>query len=319
MDEDESRGTTTLALKGIRLNRNLLQAAFFGNHFYGICAVGLAIEAGLQQRIGIADPLFYLFIYLVTVFFYTLAYMNSTEVADANPRTRWYVAHKRRIKTRQLVFLFLIASLFVYFLVHRLPLLSHVTSLLVVNIGMYPLAAGLYYGIEFSYFGTLNLRKIGWLKPFIIGFAWAGLVTIYPLIYESLIEGNAFVLSELTIRLFVKNLMFIALLSIMFDIKDYSVDHNQNVKTLVVKLGLRRTIFYLLIPLCVLGLAFFVQYGIANDFSTMKLALNILPFLLLLVVAYGMQHRRTIFFYLVVIDGLMLVKAVCGSVAMIFF
>jgi hypothetical protein len=36
-------------------------------------------------------------------------------------------------------------------------------------------------------------------------------------------------------------------------------------------------------------------------------------------VAYSLSRRRPIIYYLVIIDGLMLVKAICGSVAMIWF
>jgi hypothetical protein len=35
----------------------------------------------------------------------------------------------------------------------------------------------------------------------------------------------------------------------MFDIKDYAADHNHQLKTFVVRYGLRKTIFYILIPL----------------------------------------------------------------------
>jgi hypothetical protein len=51
----------------------------------------------------------------------------------------------------------------------------------------------------------------------------------------------------------------------------------------------------------------------------MKITLNVLPFLLLIAVAYSLQQRKSILYYLIIIDGLMLAKAVCGSIAMTYF
>ena len=105
----------------------------------------------------------------------------------------------------------------------------------------------------------------------------------------------------------------------MFDIKDYAMDYNAQIKTVVVKLGLRKTIFYFIIPLCIIGLGSFVVYALSQNFSTLKILINAIPFLLIITVAYSMYSRRSIFYYLIIIDGLMLVKALCGITAMVFF
>ena len=105
----------------------------------------------------------------------------------------------------------------------------------------------------------------------------------------------------------------------MFDIKDYAMDHNKHLKTFVVKVGLRHTIFFILMPLCILGLGTFLTYGFTHHFSMMKILLNMVPFILLIIVAFSMKQRRPILYYLIIIDGLMLVKAVCGSIAMVWF
>lgn len=113
--------------------------------------------------------------------------------------------------------------------------------------------------------------------------------------------------------------MFVSVLCIMFDIKDYSMDSNQQIKTFVVKMGLRKTIFYIIIPLCIAGLGSFITYGITRGFSPIKITLNVLPFLMLVAVAYSLQNKKSILYYLIIIDGLMLAKAICGSIAMTYF
>ena len=105
----------------------------------------------------------------------------------------------------------------------------------------------------------------------------------------------------------------------MFDIKDYADDYNRELKTFVVKNGLRKTIFYILLPLSIAGLGSFWIYSFIEDFSTMKILLNTIPFIAMMAVAYSMHRRKSILYYLILIDGLMLLKAACGSVAMIYF
>ena len=111
--------------------------------------------------------------------------------------------------------------------------------------------------------------------------------------------------------------MFIAVLGIMFDIKDYADDYNKELKTFVVNLGLRKTIFYIIIPLCVLGLGMFLSYAFIHHFPLVRILLNTIPFILLIFVAYSMYQRKSILYYLAVIDGLMLVKAACGSLGIL--
>src|SRR4029453_17900857 len=144
---------------------------------------------------------------------------------------------------------------------------------------VFPAVAALYYGINF-FSGKYNLRKIGWLKPFIIGFTWAGLVTIYPVLFYDIMHKRCYQPTLVGGLLFLKNFMFISVLSILFDIKDYASDCIGRLNTFVVEIGLRRTIFYILLPLAALGLLSFLYYAIAKHFPEMKILLNVIPFIL---------------------------------------
>lgn len=110
--------------------------------------------------------------------------------------------------------------------------------------------------------------------------------------------------------------MFISVLGIMFDIKDYAADHNRRLKTFVVRVGLRKTLFLIIIPLSVVGFVSYMAFAFINHFQAVRVLFNSIPFILLLIVAYSMHRRKTIMYYLVVIDGLMLLKAVCGILGM---
>ncbi len=300
--------------------KNLAHGIIFGNYFYGLCALALSIECSLQQKAGLNDISFYVLLFLCTVVYYTKAYADSeNELHQNNPRSFWYAKHQQTIKLTQFFYLVCIILLIAYlFLLYKITILAFSISEIAFT-AVFPLVGLFYYGIERQQHGKFQFRQIGWLKPFCIGFCWAGVVTIYPMLYASISKAQHFHPSFFGSLLFIKNFMFISVLSIMFDIKDYASDYNNELKTFVVKFGLRKTIFYILIPLTTLGFASFITYAFSQNFSPGKIGLHLIPFLLILTVSFSLQKRQSIFFYLIIIDGLMLIKGICGSLAMLLF
>lgn len=294
---------------------SIISFIFFGNYFYGACAIGLCIEASLQQQYPLNGVLFYLLVFFATVVYYTKAYLYEGIADPNNRRSVWYSRNRSLVFGSQVLFTIAFIVCAVLYLPVIWPSVLSATATDWLALVLFPSAAAMYYGLP----GRYNLRRVGWLKPFIIGFSWAGLVTVYPVLFYCLSQKIAYRPELFNLLLFIKNFMFISLLCILFDIKDYATDYNQRLKTFVVEVGLRKTIFYIIIPLSVLGLGTFLTYGITHGFSMMKIVLNTIPFLALLYVAYSLQRRRPILYYLIVIDGLMLLKALCGSIAMLLF
>jgi 4-hydroxybenzoate polyprenyltransferase len=292
--------------------RSAIRYIFFGNYFYGLCAVALCIETAYQLSRPLNSFLFYTFIFSATVLYYTRAYITEKNTGNGNPRSQWYFENRKFVFASQVVLTIVAAAYPLYLLLEKLRELLASSPLSLVILAAFPLTAAFYYGVSHPALGRFRLRKIGWLKPFIIGFVWAGLVTIYPIVLGSVEDGALPRMKLPDVFLFTKNFMFVTVLCIMFDIKDYAADHNRQLKTFVVKAGLRKTIFVILLPLCVLGLGAYLLYAALRDFSYFRILMNVIPFVLLIVVTYSMHRRKSIFYYLVVIDGLMLVKAVFG-------
>lgn len=289
---------------------------FFGNYFYGLCTVALSVEAALQQNFPLNSTAYYVAVFCAAVYYYALAYITEGTADGTNPRSVWYAGNRRLVKGSQaLMAVIFILSAFVFVAQGSWRPLAIPFSNWVI-LFVFPAAGVLYYGLSGKGIGQYTLRRIGWLKPFVIGFVWAGLVAVYPLLFHQLQKGEAYVPTWVSALLFIKNLMFITVLCIMFDVKDYAADYNLHVKTFVVMNGLRRTIFFILLPLCFLGLASYLYYGLARHFSGARILLNVIPFAALIGVAYSMHRRHSIFYYLIIIDGLMLVKALCGITAM---
>lgn len=294
----------------------VIKFIFYGNYFYGICAIALSIEATLQQHFPLTNLYYFLALFCATVVYYSHAYITEIPANITNERTLWYKQNRKYVVASQVLLTLIVCVYGTIFLQNHWSSLLDITPLQILLTLIFPLVGLLYYGVS----GTrYSLRNIGWLKPFVISFAWAGLVTFYPVIINSLTQNTVFELTVISLLLFIKNFMFVSVLCIMFDIKDYVSDAELNLHTFAVKFGLEKTILFVILPLCTIGLGTFMWYGLNQNFHPIRVILNVLPFLLVLLTAYSLHLRRSILYYLVVVDGLMLLKGVCGSVGMIFF
>ncbi len=298
----------------IRFKSRLTQCIFFGNIFYGLCAVALSAEAMLQQRLPLNGFWYFFVVFIATILYYTYPYLRRCSYVNSNLRTNWYRQNYSLVWLTQYSITIILLAASVIFLSSYGPFLLQMPSSQWLLALSFPLAAAFYYGTSF-----FSLRRIGWLKPFMIGFIWAGLVSVYPVLYYDLVHNSAYTFTWVGTLLFFKNMMFIAVLCIMFDIKDYSADYLSRLKTFVVNLGLRKTIYSILIPVSGAGLGSFLLYAAAHDFSAMKVLLNTIPFVCLFVVALALRRRKSILYYLVVVDGLMMIKAICGILAIGWF
>lgn len=309
---------------------------FFGNYFYALCVLALAMESSLQQGVPLNRGVFYLFLLLGTIVYYTFAYMGPIRPALLfkneslvihpptvfhydNRRTEWYQRNANLLNKTQVLYTFIVGLCTLYLILVRF---NHIFSLwwsewLILLSA--PLVALFYYGDRLIPGLNFNLRKTGWLKPFIVGLVWACTVTLYPVMFKKWELDQHYQFTFLTFWLLVKNWMFISVLAIMFDIKDYANDANGQLKTFVVRFGLRRTIFNILLPLTGVGLLAFSYFAYASGFSFLRYTFNLIPFILLLWEAYSLHRRRPILYYLIIIDGLMLVKGLCGIAGSIWF
>lgn len=296
----------------------LLKFIFFGNYFVGILAVALTVEATLQLGNPFNALSYYLLLFLAPIVYYTYAYMGATNsLHPDNPRTAWYASHKTYVYRTELLLTAFCTGLTLFIAIKHFEAILHLPIVYWITVALVIAMAILYYGLVPIVSFNLNLRNTGWLKPFIIGFIWAATVNILPLIMLKIQSGTDTSQSSLWFFLFIKNFMFCTVNAIMFDMKDYAIDSNRQLKTFVVQIGLKRTIFYVLLPLLLLGMLSLSVFAYIMDFTLVRYLINLIPFILTALVAYSMNKRKNIFYYLIVIDGLILVKALCGITAML--
>lgn len=297
----------------------LIKFIFFGNYFIGLLAVALTIESTLQLKVPFNSLNYYVLLFLAPIVYYTYAYMGATDSQKTqNPRTAWYAEHRGFIRWSQLVLSMVCGGLIFYMTVSNFEAILNLPLAYWMVVGVIIAMAVLYYGLVPVFFFNLNLRNTGWLKPFIIGFVWAATANLLPLILLKIESGTDVARTTLWYFLFVKNWMFCTVNAIMFDMKDYAIDSNNQLKTFVVRIGLKKTIFFVLIPLLVTGIVSLLVFANIEQFPASRIIFNLVPFVLTAWVAYSMNSRKKIFYYLIVIDGLIMVKAICGIIAMQF-
>jgi hypothetical protein len=301
------------------LSRNkpvLSEHIFYGNFFYGICAISQAIESSLQQGFPLNNVFYYVITFIATVFYYNYPYSKKSNLLANDPRSQWYKSNKNLVHWTQRAFGTVIVGSMLCFVYLYFDCLTAMSPLQWTFTLLFPAVSILYYGIN-VFTIRYNLRKTGWLKPFIIGFTWSGMVSIYPILFYTIIHKQDYEFTSIGCLLFMKNTMFISILAIMFDIKDYADDRLNNLNTIVVKMGIRKTIFNIVIPLPILGLLTFLSYAALHHYHFIKMVFIMVPFFLLILAGLSLRKRRNLLYYLIVIDGLMVVKAAFGIVAML--
>ncbi|HAC15169.1 MAG TPA: hypothetical protein DCE78_04390 [Bacteroidetes bacterium] len=288
-----------------------LEFIFYGNFFYGICAVSLIFETAVLFDLHLNGGLIYLLAFCATTLFYNYPYARIDSNPSNNPRTLWHTQNRSGIRIIQILcsVLLIFGIGWIYF-VHFQQFIAFNTFEWILIL-TFPVIGTFYYGSNF-FASKYHIRQIAWIKPFSIGFVWAGITNIYPILYSNMIQSIPTDYTVMMVMQFFKTFLFTSILAIMFDIKDYQADSKSQLQTLIVKLGLRKTIFYVIIPITFLGIVTFWTYALAHQFSILKMLLIMTPFVLILLTTRSFGKRRSLLFYLIVIDGLLIVKALFG-------
>lgn len=292
--------------------KRLFNTFFFGNFLYGLCVVMLSIETRIQFNWPLQPISWYILIYCTTVVFYRFAYLKTSNHPQDNDNARavWFQQNKQAIQFTQWILITCSIGAGSIYLWYHLQKLDLNTILFATS---FPLTAALYYSVFFPKLIPIHIRHTGWLKPFIIGYVWAGIVTTFPIILDQPNPNN--ILEPLHRFLFIKNWLFVSVLAILFDIKDFAADNNLELKTFVVRFGLPKTIFLIVIPITIIGWAMIALTATRLHIPLLRVLINAIPFVLLIIAALSLLQRKPILYYLAVIDGLLLVKAICGIIA----
>lgn len=284
----------------IRLPKYLQEVVdfiFFGNFFIAGCSVALLWTTYYYAGIDIRFDTLTLFIAAATFFQYNFHRLVTTRKhkGDEHPTVVWSRKHPFVLTMLCVVSGGAAAILF-------FPLTRSVINALI------PLALmSAFYEIPLinSNGKRVKLRNIWFFKTILLVATWTFTSVLLPYLqYDLNIYNTAFVL------LFVKRLILISALAIVFDIRDFDYDRADNVKTIPVLFGIirsRRMVFALFV---IVGLVGIIQVLASENLHLIHLpAIVVFPVLSYYAVNQSIRYPSD-YFYSLFVDGVLALELV---------
>ena len=270
--------------------KKLGEFVLFSSIFIAICAVSLCIETNLLLQLPLNTFSFYCFVFGATLVQYNLHYLVKTTAVENSQRLAW--SSKNKIIHRVLLFtgVALILFSFLSFRLHHFIILAILATV-----------AFLYSFPVLPFFKKKRIKDYGFLKIITLALLWT-LVTVWFPVNNFLFEKNIFVF------VFFKRFVFMFMLCLLFDIRDIEIDRQENITTLAVFLGKKKS--YLL------AYSFLIFFVILSFFQFLYFAdKGVLIAMLLSAAAtfFTVELTKKInsdLVYLFGIDGMMLLQAI---------
>jgi len=270
--------------------RAVLHWIFYGNIFIAICAVCMTLETYLILDIPIVYrstfPLLPI-VFCSTFFIYNIdliAKHGGFEDKIVSGRLEWRIKHRSVIN---------IVNIFVGLFIMAISFYSSYEAFLFfLHLAIISLAY--YFSFEIGTAKIISLRKIPFLKAFVITYVWAGSSVLLPALRNGMSLGSNEVL-----QLFVERYLFLFALAIIFDIRDLSFDV-QHIRTIPGRFGSNKTKMLSLILLLIACLLVCIHY---QDFYLMTAF--ILSFVIAAVLIYIAKPDSGEYYFLFLVDGAM--------------
>ena len=274
----------------------VLDFLLFSNLFIAVCAVAQGMVTYHLLKIP-PDRYVLAFLFFSTIGLYNFSMLLAKPKDPGNSpykRVRWIFAHHRMIISITLISLLCIIPLGLWYLSIESKLLMTFTGLLAVG-----------YNVPFL---TLNQQKIGLrnipgIKLFLIALVWSISCVLLPIV-ELPPHFQAGISPAETLLLVAKRFLFIAAITIPFDIRDLFQDKLYALKTIPVMLGERKAYLFcqFLLLLYLLLLLLFNQ-ATSTDILALGLTLVLTGWLI-----FKSGIRKNEYYYFLYLDGTMLLQ-----------
>lgn len=263
----------------------ILRLYTYGHWHISLCALLLYVSGTFfsSQGFHLSTGLH---VFFATQFIYTLHRVVSSDKMIGQEEGRYSFTRDRKNYTSSVLILSgILALLFFFFL-------PTITQYLLLVSGC--LSLGYILPIIFH----KRLRDIGVAKILLISLVW-GVVSILSFRFE----GNLLPL----FLFFIEHFFFIFALTIPFDVRDRTLDKKAKVSNLVNTIGMK-TIKSLMLLLIVLAMSIAVALFYIKVYSVFLLIGLILFYSFQFMVTRTLDKKRSEFYYLIFLDGLILLK-----------
>jgi 4-hydroxybenzoate polyprenyltransferase len=272
-----------------------LDFLLFSNIFIALCSVAQALVT--YQLLGV-KPQKYI---LALLFFSTVAQYNFSIllIKPKNPqnspfrRVKWIFSHYRLMISLTIISVLSLIPLFLF--------LSLSSQILLFFLGILSIAYGLpIFTFHEKKFG---LRNIPGVKLFLISTVWSLGTVLLPIL--ELDSTNIFHLpNSTTIILIAKRFLFIAAITIPFDIRDLFQDRSVALKTIPVMLGEKKAyLFCQGLLVAYLILLFLFRETFDKNFVALALTIFLSGWLI-----FKSNLKRNEYYYFLFLDGTLILQ-----------
>ncbi len=281
----------SLTLK--KIIRPSLDFLLFSNIFIGLCAVA---QAGVTYHLLNAkcDKYVLGLLFCSTLALYNFSmFLAKPKEPKKSPfrRVRWIFGHYNLMVTITLVAVLCIVPMIFF--------LSAASQMLLLFLGVISVAYNLpLFTVNDKKF---SLRNIPGLKLFIIALTWSLSCVLLPII-----ETGYQIPAGDTMVLIAKRFLFVAAITVPFDIRDLFQDRNQNLKTIPVMLGEKKALIFCQLLLAIyISLLFLYTKSVDADFIGLALTIILAGWLI-----FKSRLEKNEYYYFFFLDGTMILQLI---------
>lgn len=280
-----------------RTIRQIVDFILFSNLFVALCAVCQALVTYKLLNVKPQQEVLAL-LFCSTLALYNFSMLLSKPVQPKKSpfrRVRWIFSHYRLMVTLTIISIISLLPLTFFLSVPSLVLLFF---LAVISIS-YNLPL---FSMNDKKFG---LRNIPGLKLFLIALIWSGSCVLLPIVETS--ARNIITISAAdTLLLVAKRFLFIAALTIPFDIRDLFQDRNYNLKTIPVVAGEKKAyLFCEILLLAYITLLFLFTQELSANFCALTLTILLSGWLI-----FKSSMKKNEYYYFLYLDGILILQYV---------
>ena len=211
-------------------------------------------------------------------------------------RIRWFYSHYRLMVTFTIVSLFSLIPLFF--------LLTTESRILLIFLAI----ISFFYGLPLFSIGEqkFGLRNIPWLKQFLITLVWTLSTVLLPILEAQHLHLTGISMRDTTL-LIAKRFLFIAALTVPFDVRDLFDDRQSGLKTVPAVWGEKNAYLFCQVLLAgyVVLLFLFRDNGFNNDFWALTLTTILMGWMI-----FRSSLKKDEYYYFFFMDGVLILQYV---------
>lgn len=285
----------------MKLLRKAFDFLVYSNVFIGLCAVALVFTNQLAIGEEVKFDKECWFVFFSTVFTYSALKLRrgANEPASTTHHT-WADSNNQLYKNVLLISLIGTLSFFI-----NLNIQAKLTVVVLA------LITAFYGFISVPFTNGRKLRHLGLLKTLFVALVWSVTTVLVPL-------AGQYPDTDMLVFLLIRRFVFVAALTMVFEVKDYENDKQAKLKTLPMVLGVEGTkILAQVLLLMLIGINVLQYFAFYFPFWGM-VAVN-LSLLVSIVCIQPVKEELSDKYYYFVLDGMMLLQFIFVYLACLIF